>query len=142
MSGDAFNLPVHASLLDHPVLKTDPKYAALKGDGIQFHSYGWPAPATDKVQPSPTRGSSPNMIAKAVTGTSNKEAMAWAENEMKQILAGRPWPSAPSASAPRRAPRGRRPATRLAGPRAGAGPGASSPRRSCSSGSSSPIPSA
>ena len=44
MSGDAFNLPVYANLQDHPVLKTDPKYAALKGDGIQYHTYGWPAP--------------------------------------------------------------------------------------------------
>jgi hypothetical protein len=30
----------------------------------------------------------PNMIAKAVTGTATKDAMAWAENEMKKILAG------------------------------------------------------
>ena len=30
----------------------------------------------------------PNMIAKAVTGTSTKEAMAWAEKEMKRIIAG------------------------------------------------------
>ncbi len=45
MSGDAFNLPVHANLLDHPVLKTDPKFAALKQEGVQFHCYGWPATA-------------------------------------------------------------------------------------------------
>jgi hypothetical protein len=30
----------------------------------------------------------PNMIAKAVTGTSTKDAIAWAENEMKKIIAG------------------------------------------------------
>jgi len=30
----------------------------------------------------------PNMIAKSITGTSNKEAMAWAEKEMKRIIAG------------------------------------------------------
>jgi hypothetical protein len=30
----------------------------------------------------------PNMIAKAVTGTATKEAIAWAENEMKKIIAG------------------------------------------------------
>jgi len=28
------------------------------------------------------------MLAKAVTGTPNKEAIAWAENEMKKIMAG------------------------------------------------------
>jgi hypothetical protein len=30
----------------------------------------------------------PNMIAKAVTGTATKEAVAWAEKEMKRIIAG------------------------------------------------------
>ena len=89
MSGDAFNLPVYASLLDHPVLKTDPKFAALRQlEGIQFHCYGWPAPASDKVQRITNEWILPNMIAKAITGTSNKEAMAWAEKEMKRIIAG------------------------------------------------------
>ena len=44
MSGDAFNLPAYEKLTDHPVLRTDPKYAALKGEGVQYHAYGWPAP--------------------------------------------------------------------------------------------------
>jgi multiple sugar transport system substrate-binding protein len=89
MSGDAFNLPVYANLLDHPVLKTDPKFAALRQtEGVQFHCYGWPAPPSDKVQRITNEFVLPNMIAKAVTGTSNKDAMAWAEKEMKRILAG------------------------------------------------------
>jgi multiple sugar transport system substrate-binding protein len=88
MSGDAFNLPVYASLQDHPVLKTDPKFAALKAEGVQFHCYGWPAPPSDKVQRITNEWILPNMIAKAVTGTSNKEAMAWAEKEMKRIISG------------------------------------------------------
>ena len=50
MSGDAFNLPAYASLVDHPVLKTDPKFAALRQEGVQFHCYGWPAPPSDKIQ--------------------------------------------------------------------------------------------
>ena len=33
MSADAFNLPAYEKLKDHPVLKTDPKYAALSGEG-------------------------------------------------------------------------------------------------------------
>ena len=45
MSGDAFNLPVYTNMQDHPVLKTDPKFAALKQEGVQLHCYGWPAPA-------------------------------------------------------------------------------------------------
>ncbi len=88
MSADAFLLPVYANLMDHPVLKTDAKFAALKPEGIQFHCYGWPAPASDKVQRITNEFVLPNMIAKAVTGTSTKEAVAWAEKEMKRIIAG------------------------------------------------------
>jgi multiple sugar transport system substrate-binding protein len=88
MSGDAFNLPVYANLQDHPVLKTDPKYAALKAEGVQFHTYGWPAPPSDKVQLITNSFILPNMLAKAVTGTSTKDAIAWAENEMKKVMAG------------------------------------------------------
>ena len=88
MSGSAFNLPAYTKLQDHPVLKTDPKYAALRGEGVQYHTYGWPAPPSDKVQLITNTYLLPNMIAKAVTGTSTKDSIAWAENEMKKILAG------------------------------------------------------
>jgi multiple sugar transport system substrate-binding protein len=88
MSGEAFNLPVYEKLQDHPVLRTDPKYLALKGDGVQYHTYGWPAPPSDKVQLITNTYLLPNMIAKAVTGTPTKDAIAWAETEMKKILAG------------------------------------------------------
>ncbi len=88
MSGDAFNLPVYEKLQDHPVLKTDAKFAALKGEGVQYHIYGWPAPPSDKVQLITNSYILPNMIAKAVTGTATKEAIAWAEAEMKRIMAG------------------------------------------------------
>ncbi len=88
MSGDAFNLPVYEKLQDHPVLRSDPKYAALKGEGVQYHGYGWPAPGSDKVQLITNSYILPNMIAKAVTGTATKDAIAWAETEMKRIMAG------------------------------------------------------
>jgi multiple sugar transport system substrate-binding protein len=88
MSGDAFNLPVYEKLQDHPVLKTDPKFAALKGEGVQYHAYGWPAPPSDKVQRITNEFILPNMLAKAVTGTPTRDALAWAEREMKRILAG------------------------------------------------------
>jgi multiple sugar transport system substrate-binding protein len=88
MAGDAFNLPAYEKLTDHPVLRTDPKYAALKGEGVQYHAYGWPAPASDRVQLITNSYILPNMIAKAVTGTSTKDSIAWAENEMKKIMAG------------------------------------------------------
>jgi multiple sugar transport system substrate-binding protein len=88
MSGDAFLLPVFDKLSDHAVLRTDPKFAALKAEGVQFHCYGWPAPPSDKVQRITNEFILPNMIAKAVTGTSTKEAVAWAEKEMQRIIAG------------------------------------------------------
>ncbi len=53
-----------------------------------FHCYGWPAPPSDKIQLITNSFILPNMIAKAVTGTSTKEAIAWGANEMKKILAG------------------------------------------------------
>src|SRR5262245_33658187 len=87
MSADAFNLPSYEKLQDHPVLKTDPKYAAIPPvPGVQYHLYGWPAPGTDKVQRITNEYLLPNMIAKAVTGTPTKDAMAWAEKEMKRIM--------------------------------------------------------
>jgi multiple sugar transport system substrate-binding protein len=88
MSGDAFLLPAFEKLADHAVIKTDPKFAALKAEGVQLHCYGWPAPPSDKVQRITNEFILPNMIAKAVTGTSTKEAVAWAEKEMKRIIAG------------------------------------------------------
>jgi multiple sugar transport system substrate-binding protein len=88
MSADAFNLPVFEKLADHPVLKTDAKYAALKSEGVQYHCYGWPAPPSDKVQLITNSFILPIMLAKAVTGTSTKESVAWAEKEMKKIIAG------------------------------------------------------
>jgi multiple sugar transport system substrate-binding protein len=86
LSGQAFNLPVYADLQDHPVLKTDPKFAALKPEGIEFHCYGWPAPGSAKIQRITNEFILPNMIAKAITGTPAKEAMGWAEKEMKRII--------------------------------------------------------
>src|SRR5262249_33361452 len=90
MAADAFNLPSYEKLQDHPVLKTDPKYAALTAPGVQYHLYGWPAPGTDKIQQITNEFILPNMIAKAVTGTPTKEALAWAEKEMKRIISGGP----------------------------------------------------
>ncbi len=88
MSGDAFNLPAFANLQDHPVLKTDPKFANLKGEGVQYHIYGWPAPPSDRVQLITNSFILPNMIAKAVTGTPTREAIAWADAEMKKTMTG------------------------------------------------------
>src|SRR5207247_10050991 len=88
MSGDSFNLPASTDLVDHPVLKTDTMFAALKQEGVQFHCYGWPAPPSDKIQLITNSFILPNMVAKAVTGTPTKEAVGWADKEMKKVMAG------------------------------------------------------
>ena len=54
---------------------------------MQYHAYGWPSPGSAKVQMITNSYILPNMIAKAVTGTATKDAIAWAENEMKKIVA-------------------------------------------------------
>src|SRR5260370_34124421 len=92
MGGKPLHLPAYEKLQDHPVLRTDPKYAALRGEGVQYHTYGWPAPPSDRVQLITNSWLLPNMIAKAVTGTPTKDAIAWAETEMKKIMAGQPPP--------------------------------------------------
>src|SRR5205823_3879984 len=97
MSGGGFNQPAFTKLQDHPVLKADPKLAVLRGEGVQYHTYGWPAPASDKVQLITNSFILPNMIAKAVTGTSTKDAIAWAlphcgaGNVHHEDAAGRPF---------------------------------------------------
>src|SRR2546421_10766663 len=51
MAGDAFNLPAHEKLQDHPPLRSDPKYAARPGGGVQYHTAGWPARPAGQGQP-------------------------------------------------------------------------------------------
>jgi multiple sugar transport system substrate-binding protein len=88
MAAEAFNAPVYKGMEDHPVWKLDPKYEPIKESGKYGHLYGWPAPGDEKSQQVTNSFIIPNMFAKAVTGVSTKEAMAWAEAEIKRIYAG------------------------------------------------------
>ena len=72
----------------HQPLSDDRIVDLLKGEGVEYHTYGWPAPPSDRVQLITNAYLLPNMIAKAVTGTATKDAIAWAEGEMKKIMAG------------------------------------------------------
>jgi multiple sugar transport system substrate-binding protein len=85
VSSEAFNAPVFKSMEEHPAWETDPKYKPIKESGRYGHLYGWPAPGDDKSQLVTNAYIIPNMFAKAVTGTSTKEAMQWAEGEIKRI---------------------------------------------------------
>lgn len=85
MAAQAFNAPVFKSMEDHPVWQVDPKYEPLKENGRYGHLYGWPAPGDDKSQQLTNAFIIPHMFIKAVTGTPAKEAMAWAEAEIRRI---------------------------------------------------------
>ncbi len=84
-AAQAFDAPVFKSMEDHPVWKIDPKYEPIKESGRYGHLYGWPAPGDERSQQVTNNFIIPIMFAKAIGGTSNKEAMAWAEAEIKRI---------------------------------------------------------
>jgi multiple sugar transport system substrate-binding protein len=85
MASECFNAPVYKSMEDHPAWKADPKYEPIKESGKYGHLYGWPAPGDEKSQQVTYAFVIPNMFAKAVTGASTKEAMVWAEGEIRRI---------------------------------------------------------
>jgi ABC-type glycerol-3-phosphate transport system substrate-binding protein len=85
MASECFNAPVYKSLVDHPAWKTDPKYEPIKESGKYGHLYGWPAPGDEKCQQVTYTFVIPNMFAKAATGVPTKEAITWAEGEIRRI---------------------------------------------------------
>jgi multiple sugar transport system substrate-binding protein len=85
LAGESFNAPVYRSMEDHPAWRIDPKYEPIKESGKYGHLYGWPAPGDEKSQQVTNSFIIPNMFAKVMTGVSAKEAMAWAEGEIKRI---------------------------------------------------------
>jgi multiple sugar transport system substrate-binding protein len=85
MASEYFNAPVYQGMEDHPTWKADPKYESIKDSGKYGHLYGWPAPGEDNSQQVTYSFVIPNMFAKAVTGASTKDAIAWAEGEIKRI---------------------------------------------------------
>jgi multiple sugar transport system substrate-binding protein len=88
MSGDNYNHPTWRDMENHAVWDIDPKYKPLKNMIQYSHLYGWPAPADEKLQVITNSYIIPNMFAKVVTGTSNaKDAMKWAETEIKRAIA-------------------------------------------------------
>jgi multiple sugar transport system substrate-binding protein len=85
MASECFNAPVYKNMEDHPAWKSDPKYEPIKASGKYGHLYGWPAPGDEKSQQVTYAFVIPNMFAKAVTGAPTKEAITWAEGEIRRI---------------------------------------------------------
>jgi multiple sugar transport system substrate-binding protein len=84
-ASECFNAPVYKSMENHPAWQIDPKYEPIKESGQYGHLYGWPAPGNEKSQQVTYAFVIPNMFAKAVTGTPAKEAIAWADGEIRRI---------------------------------------------------------
>jgi len=87
MSGDNYNHPVWRDMENHPVWNLDPKYKPLKALAQYSHLYGWPAPPDERIQMITNSYIIPNMFAKAVTNAASpKDAMLWAETEIRRVL--------------------------------------------------------
>jgi multiple sugar transport system substrate-binding protein len=87
MSGDNYNHPVWRDMENHPVWDIDPKYKPLKSVVQYSHLYGWPAPPDERIQLITNSYVIPNMFARVVTNAAKpREAMLWAENEIKGMF--------------------------------------------------------
>jgi multiple sugar transport system substrate-binding protein len=87
MAGNNYNHPTWRDMENHPVWDLDPKYKPLKSVIQYSHLYGWPAPPDEKLQVVTNSYIIPNMFAKVVTNASStKEAMRWAESEIKRAV--------------------------------------------------------
>ena len=88
VAGAGYNQPFLKAYDEHPIWSRDPKLKALIGFANWSALSGWPGP--------PTRGAPlvfnsyilPNMCAKAVGGMPTKEAVAWAEQEVRKAYEG------------------------------------------------------
>ena len=69
----------------HPIWNIDPKYEPFKTIGQYSHLYTWPALPDPKAQIVIDSYLIANRYAKAVTGTPTKNALAWAEGEIKRV---------------------------------------------------------
>jgi len=119
MSGSAFQPPIYTNLQGPSGAEDRSQVRGAQERGVQYHTYGWPAPPSDKVQLITNSFILPNMLAKAVTGTPTREAIAWAE---KRDAEDQSPVAEPGGGRERRRRRGRAPAP------AGADPGAARPR--------------
>jgi multiple sugar transport system substrate-binding protein len=84
-ASDNYNHAIFPKYEAHPVWNIDPKYEPLKTMGRYSHLYTWPALPDAKSQIVIYNYVIANMYAKAVTGTPTKEAITWAEGEIKRV---------------------------------------------------------
>lgn len=85
-----YNQPLLKKFVNHKVWDTNPKYAFAPKIGDFTHPPSWPAPPHAASQVAMNLYVIPDMFANAATGKmSTKDAIAWAEKELKDIYEGR-----------------------------------------------------
>jgi multiple sugar transport system substrate-binding protein len=82
---ETYNHPLLMNFEKHPYWEKDPKISGLRLYQRDAHMIGWPGPPNRKAELVRAQWIVPNMMAKAVTGTSTDEAVKWAEAEIKKI---------------------------------------------------------
>ena len=80
-----YNQPLLKEFDQHPIWTSDPKLRPLVGFAKWAHLIGWPGPPTREAQLVSQLYIIPNMFAKVVTGMHAKEAMLWAEEEIRKV---------------------------------------------------------
>src|SRR5207244_100826 len=105
MSADAFNLPIYERLQDHPVLRTDPKYAGLGATRSWARSSSRPSASCScccSRTPSAWRSTSPcRTPSSAARATSTRSATS--STSGRATRSGKPFRT-PSSSRARRSP--------------------------------------
>jgi multiple sugar transport system substrate-binding protein len=82
---ETYNHPLLKNFERHPYWDKDPKLSGLRLYQRDAHMIGWPGPPNRKAELVRSQWIVPNMMAKAVTGTSVDEAIKWAEAEIRKI---------------------------------------------------------
>ncbi len=85
-AGAGFNHPMWRYWEKHPVWNSDPKLRMLPAEGVYGRMRGWPAQPNDVFGVIDDLYILPDMVAKAVGGTSAKNALAWGTDQVKRVL--------------------------------------------------------
>ncbi len=88
-AGNGFNHPMWRYWENHPVWAKDPKLRLLPKEGPYAHLRGWPAPPSEVSALIDNLFILPDMLAKAIQGTPTKDALLWAEGQIKRLLEGK-----------------------------------------------------
>jgi multiple sugar transport system substrate-binding protein len=83
---------MHAALRDyetHPIWQKNPKFAILPQEAPYGRTPGWPAKPNEFIQIVEDLYVLPDMVAKAVTGTSIETAIQWGEEQVRKVLEGK-----------------------------------------------------